>query len=307
MIAILGAGGAISNELCRQLAASNTPFRLVSRRATRRAGKCEGAPADLTDQEQTVAAVQGASVAFLTAGLAYDRRVWADSWPRIMANTIEACKRANARLVFFDNVYMCGRVHGAMTEDTPFRPASRKGEIRARVATMLMEEWKAGRLTAMIARSADFYGPGVAHGLPNLMVFDPLHKGKAATCLASDDEPHAYTYVPDAVRALLRLVSDLSAWNQTWHLPTAPNPPTGRHFIRAAAEALGVEAKYRVLEPWMVRLGGLLDPQAREVHEMLYQNEAPYLFDSQKISLAFKMTATPYDEGIRATAAAYRS
>ena len=75
---------------------------------------------------------------YLVAGLKYDTGVWRELWPRIMANAIEACKRANARLVFFDNVYMYGRVEGAMTEETPFNPCSKKGEIRARIATMLL-------------------------------------------------------------------------------------------------------------------------------------------------------------------------
>jgi len=30
-------------------------------------------------------------------------------WPRVMSNTIEACKRARAKLVFFDNVYSTAR------------------------------------------------------------------------------------------------------------------------------------------------------------------------------------------------------
>src|ERR1039457_5167717 len=85
-------------------------------------------------------------------------------------------RSAGARLIFFDNVYMYGKVAGAMTEDTPFNPVSRKGEIRARIATSLINEWKAGRLTAMIARAADFYGPNAKTGIPNVMVFDPMSK-----------------------------------------------------------------------------------------------------------------------------------
>jgi nucleoside-diphosphate-sugar epimerase len=307
MIAILGAGGAIATELSQQLAASGASFRLVSRRVDRRGGRVEAIPADLTDLEQTVGAVRGAAVAVLTAGLAYNRRVWEEDWPRIMANAIEACQRADARLVFFDNVYMYGRIYGAMTEATPFRPVSRKGEIRARIAAMLEDEWKAARLTGMIARSADFYGPGASTGVANRLVFDRLRQGRAAICLARDDEPHAYTYVPDAVRALLQLIATPSAWNQTWHLPTAPAPPTGKAFIRAAGEALRVEAKYRVMDAWVVRLGGWFDPAVREIHEMLYQYDAPYLFDSQKYCQAFGAKATPYEEGIRATAAYYLS
>jgi len=107
-------------------------------------------------------------------GLKYDRRVWQDLWPRIISNTIEACKRAGAKLIFFDNVYMYGKVRGPMTEETPFNPCSRKGEIRAKIATMLINEWKSGALAAMIARSADFYGPGAQNAVPNLSFFSLL-------------------------------------------------------------------------------------------------------------------------------------
>src|ERR1035441_7902684 len=146
MITILGAGGAISNELVKLLAARNEPFRLVARNPVSTSGAAQVVSCDLSDQNQTIQAVAGSGVVYLLAGLKYDHKVWAELWPRVMANAIEACKRAGARLIFFDNVYMYGKVAGAMTEDTPFNPISRKGEIRARIANSLINEWKAGGL-----------------------------------------------------------------------------------------------------------------------------------------------------------------
>ena len=176
MLTILGAGGAIGNELAKLLAQRKLPFRLVGRNPRMVPGATEVHPADLSDKGQTIQAVAGSTVVFLLAGLKYDRKIWAETWPRIMANTIEACKRANARLVFFDNVYMYGKVDGPMTEETTFNPSSKKGEIRARIATSLINEWKAGSLTAMIARSADFYGPDKRTSVPNVLVFEPMAK-----------------------------------------------------------------------------------------------------------------------------------
>ena len=307
MITILGAGGAISNELVKLLVARKERFRLVGRSATANREAAETVTADIEDREQCVKAVAGSSIVFLLVGLKYDHKLWAELWPRIMANTIEACKRANARLIFFDNVYMYGKVAGPMTEDTPFNPCSKKGEIRARIAAALMNEWTAGSLRGMIARSADFYGPAAKTGIPNATVFDPMSKGQRAMCLANDSLPHSYTYTLDAAQALTTLAESESAWNQTWHLPTAPNPPMGKEFIREAAEAMGVAPKYRVLSPWMVRLFGLFDPVVGEVHEMLYQNDSPYLFDSSKYARTFGFAGTPYADGIRETAASYRT
>src|SRR4051812_25758882 len=137
MITILGAGGPIGNELAKILVARNTPFRLAGRNP-KPVARAEVFAADLTDRERTVQAVAGSSVAHLVVGLQYDLGVWQELWPRIMANTIEACKRAQAKLIFFDNVYMYGKVNGPMTEETPYNPCSKKGEVRARIATALM-------------------------------------------------------------------------------------------------------------------------------------------------------------------------
>lgn len=307
MLTILGSGGAIGNGLSSLLAARGTPFRLVSRKGAGASGATETVAADVTDREQTVRAVAGSSIVFLLVGLKYDHTVWEETWPPIMANTIEACKLAGARLVFFDNVYIYGRLRGAMTEETPYRPTSRKGEVRARIATSLQEAWQSGSLTAMIARSADFYGPRAATGIPNTLVFDPFSKRQKANCLISDLLPHSYTYTPDAAKALLTLAETESAWNQVWHLPTAPDPPSGRGFIEKTAAAMAVKPKYRVLGRRTLRVAGWFNPLIREINEMLYQNDSPYVFDSSKYSRAFGFSGTPYVDGIRETAAAYKT
>jgi nucleoside-diphosphate-sugar epimerase len=181
MITILGAGGAIGNELVKLLAARGEPLRLVARHPSSVPGVSEIVAADLTDRDQTIRAIADSSVVYLLVGLKYDTKVWQELWPRIMNNVIEGSKRAGAKLVFFDNVYMYGRVVGPMTEETPFNPSSRKGEVRAKIATTLINEWKSGALTAMIARSADFYGPDCKNAVPNVLVFAPLAAGRTAS------------------------------------------------------------------------------------------------------------------------------
>ena len=306
MITILGAGGAIGNELVKLLAARNQPFRLVGRSPRPARGATELLAADLTDEGQTVSAVAGSSVVYLVVGLEYDHRVWQEMWPRVMSNAIEACKRADAKLVFFDNVYMYGKVGGAMTEGTPFNPCSKKGEIRARIATLLINEWKSGSLTGMIARAADFYGPDTRNGVPNLLVFEPFSRKKNASWLVNDSVPHSYTYTPDAAQCLVQLTERATAWNQTWHVPTAPDPLTGREFMALAAKEFGVAPKHRVLSRPMLRLAGWFDPLVAESYEMLYQSDSPYLFDSSKFAKEFGFAGTPYPEGIRSTAASFK-
>jgi nucleoside-diphosphate-sugar epimerase len=305
LITILGAGGAISNELVKLLAERKQPFRLVGRNPRMVAGATEVHAADLSDKDQTIGAVAGSTLVYLLVGLKYDRQIWAENWPRIMANTIEACKRAGARLIFFDNVYMYGKVVGPMTEETAFNPSSKKGEIRARIATSLINEWKSGSLTAMIARAADFYGPDAPNSVPNVLVFEPLSKKQTPSWLVNDSVPHSFTYTPDAASSLLTLAESESAWNQTWHLPTAPDPLTGKQFIYRSADKFGIAPRYRVLNRLMLRVAGWFNPTIGESYEMLYQSDSPYIFDSSKFAAAFGFSGTPYNEGIHVTAASF--
>ncbi len=307
MITILGAGGAIGNELVKLLAAENQRFRVVGRNPRATPGTTETVAADLSDKDQTIRAVAGSSVVYLCVGLKYDLKVWGEMWPRIMSNTIEACKRAGAKLIFFDNVYMYGKVSGPMTEEKPFNPCSKKGEIRAKIATTLIHEWKSGALTGMIARSADFYGPDTRNSVPNLLVFERLAQKKKASWLANDSVPHSLTYTPDAAQSLVQLAGREAAWNQTWHVPTSPNPLTGKEFIAMAAKELGVAPKYRVLSRPMLRVAGWFDPLVAESYEMLYQSDSPYLFDSSKFAREFGFAGTPYADAVRTTAAAFKA
>ena len=65
----------------------------------------ESFKADISNYKDTLESVKGSGVVYLCIGLPYDRKIWAELWPKIMNNTIEACKKENAKLIFLDNVY----------------------------------------------------------------------------------------------------------------------------------------------------------------------------------------------------------
>ena len=299
---ILGAGGAVGNQLFPLLQENNERVRLVSRNAQPIAN-VEAMATDITNHEQTLEAVKGSDIVYLLAGLAYDIRVWRASWPKIMTNVIDACKMQGCKLLFFDNVYMYGKVDGIMTEETPFNPTSKKGELRAAIATTLLNEIKSGNITALIARSADFYGPvGFVTSVPNMLVFQNLKKGKKAQWLVNPNVPHSFTYVPDAARALYTLANKEDAFGQTWHMPTANNPLTGDQFIKEAARQMNTDDNYSVISKGLMYMAGIFNRPIRESIEMVYQSQYPYLFDSSKFDEAFNFEPTSYQEGIKETA-----
>jgi len=298
MQTILGANGIIARELSRALAAFTSDIRQVSRNPRKVNPNDENFGADLLDAQATADAVAGSEVAYLVAGLKYDTSVWREQWPRVMRNTIDACKRHGASLVFFDNVYAYGKVHGLMTEDTPFNPISQKGEVRAKIAAMLLDEMRSGNLKAMIVRSADFYGPGALQSFPHATVFERLKVGKVPQWIGNPNAVHTFTFTPDAGHAVAVLGRSPDAYGQTWHLPTSREPLTGADFVRMACDLSGQPFKLRVAPRWMLKLMGIFMPVLRENEEMMYQFEYDYRFDSSKIENTFGLQATPYIQGI---------
>ncbi|MFQ3598804.1 MAG: NAD-dependent epimerase/dehydratase family protein [Chloroherpetonaceae bacterium] len=299
---ILGAGGAIGVELAKSLAAYSNPIRLVGRNPKKVNASDELFKADLLSASATADAVKGSSVAYLTVGLPYRIDVWQRDWPIVMKNAIDACKRHHVKLVFFDNVYMYGLVKGKMTEDTPFNPNSKKGEVRAKIAEMLLREIKQGNLTALIARAPDFYGINVQTSILDATVIQNLRNGKSAQWLCNADTLHNFIFTPDAGKATALLGNTEHAFNQTWHLPTA-EAITGRVLIALFAKAFNTSPKTSVLSPLMITLLGLFIPVLKEFKEMLYQYEFDYQFDSSKFQNAFGMSPTRYEDGVKMIAA----
>lgn len=298
MHTILGANGVIGRELSRALASFSCGIRQVSRHPQKVNSSDETVVADLLDAQATADAVSGSDVVYLVAGLPYNLSVWQDQWPRVMRNAIDACKKHNARLVFFDNVYVYGRVEGAMTEEVPFNPCSRKGEVRAKIATMLLDEMRSGNVKALIARSADFYGPGAVQSFPYVTIFQRLKAGKAPQWIGNSNTVHTFTFTPDAGHAVAVLARSDDAYGQTWHVPTTKEPLTGEGFVRLACELAGQRYKLQVAPRWMLKIMGFFIPVLRENEEMMYQFNYDYRFDSSKIESAFGLQPTAYKEGI---------
>lgn len=301
MQTILGAGGDIGRLLAKELKKYTSHLRLVSRNPSQVNGDDELLAADLTNKEQVILAVEGADVVYLTVGLSYDYRVWEKQWPVIMENVLEACLHHGSKLVFFDNVYLYDKHYlSDMTEDSPVNPPSRKGVVRARLVQMIEESGTRG-LPYLIARSADFYGPGASKGILNMLVTDNMMRGKKANWQTDPDKIHSFTYTPDAARAVALLGNTPSAFQQTWHLPTSTEKLTGRQFVALAAHLAGKKPSFFVLTPWMMKIAGLFSTQIGELVEMQYQNDRDYFFNSAKFTEAFPFVSTPYETGLRET------
>lgn len=187
-----------------------------------------------------------------------------------------------------------------MNEEAPINPASEKGKVRAEIAKMIMDAVAEGKLTALIARSADFYGPDIKNtSMLTETVFTPFSKGKKANWMSSVNFKHSYTYTPDAGIATALLGNTDDAFNQIWHLPTADDPFTGKEWIEHIAKKMEIEPKFQVLPRFLVRIIGIFVPIMRELVEMMYQYDRDYVFDSSKFEKRFDFKPTSYLDGIK--------
>jgi nucleoside-diphosphate-sugar epimerase len=301
MQTILGSGGAIGIELARALPQFTQEIRLVSRNPKSVNSGDQLVSANLKDSGEVLKAVEGSEVVYLTVGLTYTYKIWQKDWPLIMENVINACKQNNAKLFFFDNIYMYDSNYlNPMTEATPINPPSKKGKVRLQVLEMIEKEMRQGTLTALVARSADFYGPSIQTTcMLTETVFNNFASGKKANWLGSVNYKHSFTYTPDAGKATALLGNTPDAFNQIWHLPTSSDPLTGKEMIKAIASEMGVEPKFQVAPKFLVRIMGLFIPIMRELVEMIYQYDRDYVFDSSKFDQKFGVKPTPYLEGIK--------
>lgn len=302
MQTILGASGQIGRELALRLKRDFTSdIRLVSRRPQKVNDTDRLFGADLLDGDQTLRAVEGSEIVYLTAGLPMDTRLWVAQWPILMRNVIEACAATGCKLVYFDNTYMYPQTARPQVEGTVFQPHGDKGRVRGAIARDLLDAMEQGRVQGMICRAPEFYGPGITQSITNTTVIDPLRAGKKARVFLRDDTLRTLIYTPDASAAMALLGNTPDAYGQTWHLPCDDQRLTYRQFVEMAADVFGVELRYSVLKRWQLTLAGLFNRRIRDAAELLPRYEVDNIFVSDKFKQRFPdFRVTSYRQGLSA-------
>jgi hypothetical protein len=218
----------------------------------------------------------------------YYARVWAELLPRYMENLIAAAGQNGARLVVLDNVYMLGRPQGQpLDEDTPPQPCSRKGEIRARVAERLWEAHRRGDVRATSGRASDFYGLGGTLTHMGDQFWRPVIAGRHGRVLVDPDAIHTYHYIPDVAAGLATLgtASD-DAYGRPWMLPCVP-AETMRALVARFSHELGREIRLMTVPRMVLKTLALVVPFLREIDEMWYQWEEPFVINDRRFRERF--------------------
>ncbi len=274
-------------------------------RAVNRSGTMPQAPvgvelvaADVYTPAQAVDAAKGAAVVYQCAQPGYTE--WVSKFPPLQTNILQAAAQHGAKFIVGDNLYMYGEVEGKIHEGLPYAASNRKGTVRAQMAQAVLDAHQKGTVRAALGRGSDFFGPYVLGSSLGERAFYPMLEGKAAEAYGNIDLPHSYTYIKDFGRALATLGTDDRALGRVWHVPTPP-ALTQRELLTRAFGIAGHAPKISTMGGLMLRLGGLFIPVAREMIEMMYEYQKPFVVDDSAFVQTFGWQATPIDDALRET------
>jgi nucleoside-diphosphate-sugar epimerase len=263
---------------------------------------------DAGDPGFTAAAAEGAQVLYQTLAPPYHR--WVELFPALQASVLAAAQAAGARLISMENVYMYGRPGGEpLTETRPYAAHTKKGQLRARMARDLLAAHEAGRVQVVIGRASDYFGPrgGVQSNLGD-RVFPPALTGRTATVMGDPDQPHTYTYIPDIGEGLAVLGEHADAPGEVWHLANDTDTRTTRQLVDSIYRQAGQSrTKLRGTPVLLLRALGVINPTVRELVELQYEFQEPFIVDSSKIAAKLGVHATPLDQALADTLASYRT
>ena len=297
--------GPVGCWTARALRDMDLPVRAVNRSGSRpelMPERVELVAADLSEAQQAVKVSEGATALYQALNPPYHQ--WHKYFPALQAAALQAAKENGARFVSIENLYMYDPGQ-PITEASSVAPRSKKGELRRIMADEIMEAHEKGELQAVALRSSDFYGPGVRGSAFGEMVFGPLVKGKKAQVGGSDSLLHSFAYIEDVGRAAALLGTRGEAPGKIWIGPHAPALSQG-DMVRMAGSVLGIEPKYTVISPAMMRVAGLFMPGARAMVEMMYEFTEPFIVDSTRFEEAFGLRPTPIETGIERTVRWYQ-
>jgi len=298
--------GQVGRILAAHLVRLDLPVRVVSRRCP--SGLPTGVDwqgADAVDSEAASEAAKGASVIYQCLNAPYAK--WAELFPPLQRGVLAAAERNDALLVTLENLYAYGPIHGGpMTEDLPLEATTRKGRIRAAMTQELLAARDTGRVHIAVGRASDFFGAGVTESTLGERIFANALAGRRADFIGNPDLLHTYSYVPDIVAGLATLGTDARAIDGVWHLP-GPETATTRQIIDLVAHEVGHPVGIRSVSKLALRALGLINPMMRELVEMAYEFDEPFVLDTAKFQTTFGGAGTPLPIAIAATVDGYRN
>jgi nucleoside-diphosphate-sugar epimerase len=296
---VVAGAGPVGTTVALQLAEQGQRVRVL----TRSGGgpehpSIERRRVDMSRYDEVIPAVADAvAVYHCIHGSRYSARVWRAELPSTEQVVLAAAGRAGAVVVFPESLYSYGPVDRPMTEDLPRN--ARGGKLGVR-SDLIRAREESETATVSVAAS-DFYGPLVRTAHAGQRMVPTILAGRTMRVVGGLDMPHSFTYVPDLGAAMITAAATPALWNSVLHAPTAP-PRTQRQVIETFAAAAGVNVpRMSAIPGSLLRLVGTVSPAMRELAEIAYQFERPFVVNSSRSERLLGLSPTSWEIGATAT------
>jgi len=225
----------------------------------------------------------------------------------MLDNSIAAATAQRATLVLPGTVYNFGPdAFPVLREDSPQRPATRKGAIRVEMEARLRAASERG-MRALVVRAGDFFGPRAGN---NWFSQGLLKPGKPVTRIsnpAASGAGHQWAYLPDVARTMVELLARRDALPAFASFHMAGHwDATGREMAeaiqRVTARHAGKPPRIAAFPWWLLNLASPFVVTFKEMREMRYLWRQPVRMDNARLVAELgREPHTPLDEAVEAS------
>lgn len=213
--------------------------------------------------------------------------------------THRACQRGKRYLVM-TNLYAYGKKEGAFTAGDPWIAHTRKGKIRALLEGETLKKAAAEGTSVSLIRASDYFGSEVEQSSLGIRTLRGVTEGKNPLFTGRLDVPHSYSYAQDVARFLAEVGLSGRQPEQELLVPNAP-ALTALEITEILEKITGNRLKAKSMGKGTIRLGGLFIPAAREVLEMFYEFESPFVTDTRREERDYSFVPTAMAEALKET------
>ncbi|MCB1406640.1 MAG: NAD-dependent epimerase/dehydratase family protein [Rhodobacteraceae bacterium] len=207
---------------------------------------------------------------------------WQTILPQITAQVIGAAKASGATILFPGNVYVYGTQPGPWSADTPHKPCSRKGTVRAAIEGQYRAAAAKGVQTILL-RAGDFLAPELGDSHVDMIYLRAYSKG-VITTMGDPDVERAHAWLPDMARAAVMLAqkrADLPAFSD---IPFPGLTFSTAQLARGLERLTGRNLTVKPFPWWLFGVAAPVWELAREMKEMRYLFNTPHRLSPEALA-----------------------
>ena len=304
---IIGATGGVGGEVARALLRRSWHVRALTRRSAEVAEQASGRlgiewiRGDAMVAADVAAAAHGSHLIFHGANPPrYEN--WRGLALPMLESSIAAAKASGARIVFPGTVYNFGPdAFPLLSEHSPQRPLTRKGQIRVEMERRLEAEARRGVRT-LIVRAGDYFGPHAGNSWFSQGLVSSGRPVRSITYPGPHAVGHSWAYLPDVAETIARLIERDLATFEVFHF----GGHWFEHGVQIADAVRRVVGKPRLpirsFPWWAVYAASPFVTMFREMIEMRYLWREPVQLDNAKLNAFLgNEPHTPIDQAIATT------